>query len=261
MAPDETNEVETNKTTKEVAVERNWIDDQKYHHRKVYTAKGVGIIQAVAWCTDAVPDGDPDRALIEVMETAEQFDLSFKSLRFKAIDDEYRERYIVDKGVKTASGAPSVSNGDEIAEALKGLSIEELGAIAVENGLSHKWEAWRAKNLNLGMRRMNLGNMLRNKAKHGDEIVFFGKPVAEHMTIHGKELAEKAAAESSAKEAAKAAKETARKEKREAEAAAKAEAKAERDAAKEAAKEASVPKSKRKKKVKEETSETAETAA
>jgi hypothetical protein len=234
---------------------RNWIDDPKYHHKKVYTSKGVAIIQGVAWNADAVPDSDPDRALVEVMETADQYDLSFKSLRFKAIDDGYRDKYVIDNTVKTASGAPSVSNGDEIAEALKGLTIEELTSVAIENSLYEKWEAWRKRNLNLGMRRMNLGNMLRTMAKHGTDVTFFGKPVAEHMTVHGKELAEKAEAEAKAKEETKAAREKARLEAAEAKKAEKAADAEAKKKAKEAEKEAAnpTPKSKRKpKKAKEE---------
>jgi len=59
-----------------------------------------------------------------------------------------------------------VSNGDEIAKALNGLSLEQLERIAARVGLAERFKGW--SHLNPGMRRMNLGNVFR-AAVDGDE--------------------------------------------------------------------------------------------
>jgi hypothetical protein len=229
-APQGENETPVENTENQTAepVVRDWVQSEKYHNRKVYTAKGVGIVLGEASSAGtAGQNGDPERLLVEVIDTAEHVDVSFKSVRFKAVNDSYRDKYNIDKSVKTESGGYSISNGDELAEALKGHNLTELGVIAKDNGLTEKWAEWERKCLNPGMRRMNLGNMLRTKAKKGEDVLFFGKPVAEHMTIRGIELKE--AGDKKAAELAAA------KEKREAE-------QAEKKAAKEAAKAAAATK-------------------
>lgn len=232
--PDEINENVNHEATKtentaEAQVVREWVESEKYHQRKVYTAKGVGVVLGECGSQE---NGDPERLLVETLEDAEQHDVTFNSVRFKAVNDSYRDQYHIDKTVKTESGAYSISNGDDMAEALKGHLLAELQVIAKENGLQAKWDEWSGKGLNPGMRRMNLGNMLRNKAKKGEEITFFGKPVAEHMTIRGKELAEQAEAVKQEAEKAKAEREAKQAEARAAKEAAKKEAEAKAAAAK-----------------------------
>ena len=63
--------------------------------------------------------------------------------------------------VKTASGSPSINSGDEVAIVLMGQDPAKLRDIAVENGLHFLWNRWKARMLNPGMMRMNLGNCLR----------------------------------------------------------------------------------------------------
>lgn len=68
--------------------------------------------------------------------------------------------------VKTASGARSLSNGDNIAQALNGLTLEQLTKVAKRADVEERFAGW-AK-LNPGMQRMNLGNVLRAQVKAGD---------------------------------------------------------------------------------------------
>jgi hypothetical protein len=57
-------------------------------------------------------------------------------------------------------------NGDPIAVALAGISIEQLPDVAVKNGLDFsKWA-----HLNKGMQRMNLGNKLRGMHNQGKAV-------------------------------------------------------------------------------------------
>lgn len=68
-----------------------------------------------------------------------------------------RDRYVT---TRTASGGKSLSNGDEIANALQGIAVDDLYVICdklvPENDYQKKYSK-----LNVGMQRMNLGNRLR----------------------------------------------------------------------------------------------------
>lgn len=79
----------------------------------------------------------------------------------------YREDYVPTISYK---GTLSLDNGDEVAEVLRGLSPDEVCAIAdtiygVLPG-SH-WERW--QHLNPGQRRMNAGNRIRGAVRRGEK--------------------------------------------------------------------------------------------
>ena len=71
-------------------------------------------------------------------------------------------RYTRHADVKTASGAASIDNGDEVAEMLRGMDLDATYAKA-SKVLELPEADLRAKyaHLNLGMQRMNLGNRIR----------------------------------------------------------------------------------------------------
>jgi hypothetical protein len=86
------------------------------------------------------------------------------------IPDTYRHQYGVDQ-----------SCGDDIAKALTAevtvvtgknthVDVEKVREVAATNGVEDRFDAWLAKDLNPGMLRMNLGNVLRGMARRGDEV-------------------------------------------------------------------------------------------
>ncbi len=75
-----------------------------------------------------------------------------------------REKYVVSR---TASGAKSLSNGDEVAKLLEGMPIDALHDIADKAFKDNDFRTRYAK-LNKGMQRMNLGNRLRGWATKRD---------------------------------------------------------------------------------------------
>ena len=77
----------------------------------------------------------------------------------ETFNTEFRDRYTIDKSVRTPSGAYSVSNRDDVAKALNGLTVEQLEKIAARADVAERWAKW--SKLNPGMQRMNLGNVLR----------------------------------------------------------------------------------------------------
>jgi hypothetical protein len=84
-----------------------------------------------------------------------------------------RSRYnYVTHDVKTVSGRRAVDNADEVAEALRGLTLPEVRSILAENGIEWRWD-----HLNPGMQRMNAGNALRGKFKSQGKMVVLGKTV------------------------------------------------------------------------------------
>lgn len=102
--------------------------------------------------------------------TPEQIEAVLASLlakRGSVIPDDYRVRYGADQNC-----------GDDVAARLKSattdgegnLDMDAVERIAAANDLGGKFDEWRTKGLNNGMVRMNLGNMLRAKARKGDEV-------------------------------------------------------------------------------------------
>ena len=81
------------------------------------------------------------------------------------IDNATRKEY-EKSNVKTASGARSISNGDTVAKALNGLTVEQLEKVAKRADIEDRFKGW--NKLNPGMQRMNLGNVLRAQIKNGD---------------------------------------------------------------------------------------------
>lgn len=69
---------------------------------------------------------------------------------------------------KTAGGRPSVDNGDPLAEALRGMTAEQVIQVLEANGGAAK-EGW--ANLNVGMQRMNAGNALRAILKKNGSVI------------------------------------------------------------------------------------------
>lgn len=142
-----------------------------------------------------------------------------------------------DNYVKThsASGSASLNNGDSVAKALDGATIDEVKVIAGNMGVD---DVNKYDHLNVGQRRMNLGNRIRgiiNKMEKDKEGSGDAKMTKASATVR-KAVAKRA--DVAAKEAAKA----------EAEAAKKKEAKEKADEAK---KEAAAKKAEAAKKVKE----------
>lgn len=75
---------------------------------------------------------------------------------------EVAKAYHRDNVKKTASGNPSVDNGDKVATLLRGRTLDEVYALtAKKTETAEKDLRAKYKHLNVGMQRMNLGNKLR----------------------------------------------------------------------------------------------------
>lgn len=158
--------VKTEKPKKKVEWDRK-------HERvggNAFTRHGRGKIAAIGTLEG---DKEPTRALVKVGE--EQFDISLASCRSKAVNEEYRDRYPVDKANKTPSGKPSIGVEDDITEKLKGADTAVLSSVAAENDIDFsRWE-----HCNPGMKRMCLGNVLRGRARQGGRVVISGEVIVE----------------------------------------------------------------------------------
>lgn len=177
----------------------------------VFTSGGKAVIEGY--------DAKHDRFQVKLADGTLR-DYSKGAVRFKAVNDEYREKYVHDNSIKTESGSASIHCGDEVSGAMLGLTSSEVRSVAIENGLEEKHDQWQEKDLNHGMIRMNLGNMLRARHKKGEKVTFFGKEPKEAAELRDAQLAEerkqaeKEKAEK-AKKAAEAKKEKAAKKKAE----------------------------------------------
>lgn len=81
-----------------------------------------------------------------------------------------REGYHVSE-TPTAGGRKSVDTNDTVAKEMRGLDVEGLRKFAKKEGgdeLATRFNKW-SKDLNLGMARMNLGNVVRGLRRNKDK--------------------------------------------------------------------------------------------
>jgi len=70
---------------------------------------------------------------------------------------------------KTKDGFRYIDNGDDVAEKLRGLHIEEVySVVAATLGLKAKELKAKYEHLNVGMQRMALGNLMRGHLKNAE---------------------------------------------------------------------------------------------
>ena len=111
---------------------------------------------------------------------------------------------------RAASGSSSLNNGDQVAKALEGLSLDEVQGVANKLIADNDF-ATRYKKLNPGMQRMNIGNRLRGFCRQDDKnSAAFDKAVKPFATA----AATRAKAAAKAKADAAAARATAAKSKK-----------------------------------------------
>lgn len=151
--------------------------------QKVFTRHGSGEMTAVGYVEGKAK---PERFKVKVGRR--EVDVKATSCRTTAVDERYRGKYAVDKSVRTASGKPSIGVKDAIGEALKGKSADDLAKVAKENDIDFK----RWADLNPGMQRMNLGNMLRSRAHRGLRVIVLGKTVVKGAKSEEEEAAKAA---------------------------------------------------------------------
>lgn len=128
---------------------------------KVYTGHGVGVVRAF--------DDINASYLVYIESTETEKVVSKKGVHHKAFPEQYREKYEVDKSTRTASGAFSISTGDDVAKAMNALNVEQLADVAERAGLEEKFATWAERNP--GMQRMNLGNCIRGLLRKEDTQV------------------------------------------------------------------------------------------
>lgn len=197
--------------------------ESHYEGRQVYIGAGTGTVEK-----EAVTNGELFY-LVKLEESGELKASPDKSTRFEAVNDRYRENYVKEDEYRTASGAKAIHNGDDLATALRGASLEDLREIAEENGLAGKYEKYAARR-NPGMVRMNIGLILRGRLRRGETVTIFGTTdleaageiVTERYKARAAERAEAEAAARQERAARQAAEAEARNKKREEKAAAKA---------------------------------------
>lgn len=236
------------KAPKEPKPERvfNW-SETAYENRQVYTPAGTGFITA--------EDSEQGYFQVKIGENLKA--VKGSSVRFKAVNEEYRDKYIREENVRTESGAPAIHSGHNVSYALLGTTMAEIHSVAKENGLEAQYQSYvdRPKPLNPGMVRMNIGNILIGKLRKGEAVTIFGLADIELAAQRGQERsmkeaeAKKARAQALAKERGEAA--AAKKAEKE-QAKADAKAKKEAEKAEKAAAEPAEPKAKKPRKAKAE---------
>lgn len=120
-----------------------------------------------------------------VEDTGEEVILHEKVIRWKAVDDLYRESYEKNKDVRTESGAESIHADDAIGWALLGTSFKDWEAIAKENEITDAFNHWVQRGRKEGMCRMNLGSRLRKMLRdHEKEPKKFPPPTINGIPAH-----------------------------------------------------------------------------
>lgn len=132
--------------------------------RKVVWHLPTGTLPA-ATCEGLIEGADPEAADLQDLLAAAI--ASAQAAKKSVIPDEYRYRYGADQNC-----------GDEVAKRLTalvtdpqtGVDVAKCAEIAAANGIADRFDGWQAKDLNPGMLRMNLGNVLRGMARRGVEV-------------------------------------------------------------------------------------------
>ena len=139
--------------------------------------------------------------------------MSKKDQKSEPLVNVKREAY---QKTRAASGATSLHNGDNVAEALEGMTNDEIFQVAGK--LFDEDLGKRYSNLNPGMQRMNIGNRLRGFCRKGDdEQAKFNKAVGPVRKAADKRIKaeEKAKADAKKEREGKAAAKAAAKKKKE----------------------------------------------
>lgn len=151
--------ITTNKQATEIQIK-----DGKRIVARVATTLDADTLEGLIAGLDIPEDATPESLVAAIEAAIENLAKRVGSV----IPDDYRVRYGVHQNC-----------GDDIAETLRNLATDEKGqadmakleAIAADNGVADKFDGWLVKGLNNGMVRMNLGNVLRGKARRGEEVI------------------------------------------------------------------------------------------
>lgn len=156
-------EAKANKAVKEPKPEIVYSWNKKHEDVgvKVFTGHGTGVIRG--W------DEGNASYLVYIESIEAEKVVSKKGVHYKAFPEQYREKYTVDKGVRTPSGAFSISTGDEVAQAMNGLSVQQLFDVATRAGMADRFAKWEGRNP--GMIRMNLSNCIRAALRDEERAV------------------------------------------------------------------------------------------
>lgn len=114
-----------------------------------------------------VEAADTDLDLDALLASLEAAVAEASARRGSVVPNEYRYRYGSDQNC-----------GDAIAKRLtalvttkEGVDLDKCREVAAANGVEDRFDGWLVKGLNPGMVRMNLGNVLRGKARREEEVL------------------------------------------------------------------------------------------
>jgi hypothetical protein len=111
---------------------------------------------------------DPENATKEDLEALVA---AASARKGSVIPDGYRHQYGVDQNCGDHIAARLREKAIRIVGKQEYADLDVLAEIASQNGIADRFDGWMAKGLNNGMVRMNLGNVLRGKARRGEEIL------------------------------------------------------------------------------------------
>lgn len=94
-----------------------------------------------------------------------------KKRKGSVIPDNYRHQYGVDQNCGDDIAVKLREKAVRVEGKKEHVDMDVLAEIASANGVADKFDGWMTRGLNNGMVRMNLGNVLRGKARRGDQIV------------------------------------------------------------------------------------------
>lgn len=110
---------------------------------------------------------DPEAILVLVQSAIDEATRRKGSV----IPDDYRYRYGADQN---CGDAVAKALTDKVTDPKTGVDLEACRSIAAINGVEDRFDVWMDKDLNPGMVRMNLGNVLRGMARRGEPVMGLG---------------------------------------------------------------------------------------
>jgi hypothetical protein len=129
-------------------------------------ATGTLSTNAVAGILAAI---DPEAGATE--EELQALVAAAQARKGSVIPDDYRHQYGVHQNCGDGIAAKLREKAVRVVGKQEYADLDVLAEIASQNGIGDRFDGWMAKGLNNGMVRMNLGNVLRGKARRGEAIV------------------------------------------------------------------------------------------
>lgn len=115
-----------------------------------------------------IAGADVELPLDELVAALEAAVAEAAKRKASVVPDDYRYRYGVDQNCGDTVATRLTA---KVTDPKTGVNLEACREVAAANGIEDRFDVWLDRQLNPGMVRMNLGNVLRGMVRRGEEVL------------------------------------------------------------------------------------------